>query len=153
MFRQVAWLTFKYTPGQHLYEKTAFINQGDAWLNDKATVPRAGIYYTVVNLHSTCNQITLWLRVNGQKILKVKSTSTDTVHSLTRNIGAVIRLAANDTLTVDIDMTVGVSVPVSDCFTVANPSLKGTNFFFGVLLSPDNVDLGRQETRETSNLA
>lgn len=94
-------------------------------------------------MDTTCNQITLWLRVNGKKILKVKSTSTNNVHSLTRDNGAVIRLATNDKLTVDVNTPTvdkDTSNILTSCFRVEpTGNLKGINSFFGVLLSPDNV--------------
>lgn len=108
------------------------LNIGGAWLpsQNAVVIPTPGIYYVFVAI-DVCHQsrATVWLRVNGKKLLEIKSTMTD-LSGQTRTNGAVIRLAAGDALIVE-------AADVSEtCFF---GTTSGINSFMGLLLAPASV--------------
>lgn len=119
------------------------------WNHDMcaAVIVVPGIYYAVVTMSKTCGNTSFWLTVNRQKIFEVKASNNNkSVNApvspydgaYSRDNGAVIRLAAGDSVAVQSS---GPQLKMRYCFTYDYESNQDSRdvdaSFFGMLLSPD----------------
>lgn len=120
-----------------LQYNTILYNIGNVWSPSQhaALITTPGVYYTVVTVHTSgCEQASLWLAVNNDNVMQVKSLVTRISPivnvSYTRDNGGVIRLSVGDTVTVVVPH---LSEP---CYYINHTDTRPMSFF-GILLSPD----------------